>query len=205
MAILDLKRQFKALYTPSMDDASIVSVPPLAFLMIDGRGNPNTAPEYVDALGALYAVAYTAKFMLKKGETAIDSPVMPLEGLWWADDMTDFTVGAKDNWQWTMMIMQPEVVTPEIFTAARQEAMAKKRIPALADVRLASFDEGLCAQIMYRGPYADEGPTIARLHAFIAAHGYSRTGKHHEIYLGDPRRTEPERLKTIIRQPIRRA
>ena len=119
--------------------------------------------------------------MLKKGDAALDYPVMPLEGLWWADDMTDFLVGAKDSWQWTMMILQPEAVTPEVFAAARQQAMAKKGLPALASIRLAQFDEGLCAQTMYRGPYADEGPTIARLHAFIAEHGYNRAGKHHEI------------------------
>ncbi len=176
----------------------------MQFLMIDGAGDPNTAPEYAAAIQALYSVAYTAKFTLKKTR-GIDYPVMPLEGLWWAEDMTLFGVDGKDDWQWTMMIMQPDDVTPEVIEAARHEAARKKENPSLAQLRLAPFHEGLAAQILYVGPYASEGPTIAALHAFIKEHGYSLTGKHHEIYLGDPRRTAPERLRTIIRQPIRAA
>lgn len=205
MPALDLKRQYKDLYSPPADGVSIVTVPPLLYLMIDGHGDPNTSQAYADAIGALYAIVYTAKVTLKKGGVALDYRVMPLEGLWWAEDRADLLTGAKANWNWTMMIMQPESVTPERFAAAREQAMAKKGIAALADVRLDHVDEGLCAQIMYRGPYAAEGPTIMRLHAFIAEHGYIRTGKHHEIYLGDPRRTAPERLKTVIRQPIQLA
>jgi hypothetical protein len=204
MATLDLKRQYKDLYNPPADSVPIVTVPPLTFLMIDGHGDPNTEQEFADAVTALYAVAYAAKFMLKKGEAAIDYPVMPLEGLWWADDMADFLTGDKGNWHWTLMILQPEAVTPAVFAAARAQAQAKKRLAALADARLDRFDEGLCAQIMHFGPYASEAPTIARLHAFIAEHGYVRAGKHHEIYLSDPRRSAPERMKTVVRQPIRR-
>lgn len=203
MATLDLKRQYKDLYNPPADGVRIVTVPPLTFLMVDGHGDPNTEQEFADAVTALYAVAYAAKFMLKKGAAALDYTVMPLEGLWWADDMDDFLTGDKANWHWTLMIMQPDAVTPEVFAAARAQAMAKKHLPALADVRLEQFDEGSCAQVMHYGHYAAEGPTIARLHAFIAEHDYVRAGKHHEIYLSDPRRSAPERMKTVVRQPIR--
>jgi hypothetical protein len=205
MATLNLNRQTTDLYNPPADAVRIVTVPPLTYLMIDGHGDPNMEQEFADAVAALYAVAYTAKSMLKKGEPALDHPVMPLEGLWWADDMTDFRTGNKADWHWTMMIMQPEAVTPAIFAAAREQTMMKKKLPAIADIRLERFDEGLCAQIMHCGHYEVEGPTITHLHAFIAEHGYVRAGKHHEIYLSDPRRNRPERLRTIVRQPIRRA
>jgi hypothetical protein len=162
MVTLDLKWQYRDLYNPPADDACIVTVPPLMFLMIDGHGDPNTEQEFVDAVAALYAVAYAAKSILKKGDVALDYSVMPLEGLWWADDMDHFLTGDKGNWHWTLMIMQPEAVTPAIFAAARERAMMKK-LPAIADVRLERVYEGLCAQIMHRGPYAIETPTVADL------------------------------------------
>jgi hypothetical protein len=129
---------------------------------------------------------------------------MALEGLWWADDMSSFMVDNRDNWQWTMMIMQPDVVTHDLVANALKEADMKKKLPALPKMRFESFTEGLVAQIMYIGPYKDEGPTIARLHAFIHEQGNELSGKHHEIYMGDPRRSAPEKLKTVIRQPIRK-
>lgn len=201
MPTLDLKRQFNELYNPSAKVFTVIDVPPLSFIMIDGSGDPNTSKSYADAIGALYAVAYSAKFALKKA-IAIDYPVMPLEGLWWTDDMAQFSTDTKDTWHWTMMIMQPEIVTQEVFTTAQQAAMGKKRNPVIGQLRLAPFHEGLAAQILHLGPYAAEAPTIARLHAFIEEHGYVRTGKHHEIYLSDPRRTLPDRLRTVIRQPV---
>jgi len=204
MPTLDLKRQFKELYRPSAKEVTVIEVPPLSFIMIDGSGDPNTSQGYADAIGALYVVAYTAKFALKKA-TMIDYPVMPLEGLWWTDDMAQFSADAKDAWHWTMMIMQPDIVTHEVFAAARREAMSKKQNPVIGNLRLAPFHEGLAGQIMHFGPYAAEAPTIARLHAFIAEQGYTCAGKHHEIYLSDPRKAAPERMRTIIRQPIRRA
>ncbi|MCC7355449.1 MAG: GyrI-like domain-containing protein, partial [Anaerolineae bacterium] len=202
MVILDLRKDLKHLYNPSAKEFAVVDVPPMNFLMIDGSGNPNTSPEYQEVMNVLYSVAYTLKFALKKGRS-IDYPVMPLEGLWWAQDMEAFTLGRKDDWLWTMMIMQPEPVTSEDIARALAEVRKKKDLPALARLRFEPYHEGLSVQIMYFGPYSAEGPTIARMHEFIQAQGYEPAGKHHEIYLGDPRRAAPEKLKTVIRQPVR--
>jgi hypothetical protein len=196
----ELKRLYAPPKTPVM-----VTVPPLSFLAIDGRGDPNTSPEYQDAIKTLYSLSYTLKFALKK-ECGQDYRVGPLEGLWWADDMTGFgTNPAKDDWSWTMMIAQPDSVTPDRLARVREEVARKKPLAALSRVRLGPFDEGLCAQVLYIGPYSAEGPAIARLHDFIHAQGYHFDGrhqKHHEIYLSDPRRAAPEKWKTIIRQPV---
>jgi hypothetical protein len=177
-------------------------VPELPFLMVDGAGDPNTSPAYAAALGALYAVAYGIRFALKA--QGFEYVVPPLEGLWWAPDMDAFTLSDKSAWLWTMMILQPEQVTEELVAQVRDEALRKKKQPEIAQVRLERYHEGLAAQVLYTGPWADEGPTIAAMHAYIAEQGCELTGKHHEIYLGDPRRTPPEKLKTIIRQPARR-
>ena len=201
---LDLKKDLKYLYNPSAKAFGIVDVPPMDFLMIDGTGDPNTAPEYKDAIEALYSVAYTLKFAIKKGQ-GVDYPVMALEGLWWADNMAAFMTSDRENWRWTMMIMQPDVVTADMVANAIHEAQAKKGLPAVSKMRFESFHEGTAAQIMYFGPYKDEGPTIARLHAFIHEQGGELSGKHHEIYIGDPRRAAPEKLKTVIRQPMHKA
>jgi hypothetical protein len=203
MEKLDLKKNLKYLYEPSSRAFSIVEVPPMNFIMIDGQGNPNTSAEYAASLQALYSAVYTLKFMIKK-ELLVDYPVMASEGLWWMDDMREFSLARKDDWKWTMMIMQPEVVTPQLFAHAVDEAMKKKGQPALLKLRLECYHEGLAAQIMYFGPYADEGPTISRLHQFIEESGHIRYGKHHEIYMSDPRRTAPEKLRTVIRQPMRK-
>jgi len=182
----------------------LVDVPDLPFLRIDGRGDPNTSAGYAEALQALYAVAYGVRFALKRGPAAVDAPVPPLEGLWWVPDMTLFDVADKSVWLWTLQIPQVEAVTGELVAAA--VATAARKGAARADaVRFERVAEGRCAQVLHRGPYADEGPTIAALHAFIAEQGYALAGTHHEIYLGDPRRTAPERLRTIIRQPVAHA
>jgi hypothetical protein len=204
MKKLYLKKDLKYLYEPSSKSFSVVDVPAMNFIMIDGHGNPNTSVEYAEAIQALYSSAYTLKFMIKK-ELGVDYPVMASEGLWWMDDMREFSVARKDDWKWTMMIMQPEIVTSGLFFLAVAEAAKKKEIPALARLRFQTFQEGKAAQIMYFGPYAEEGPTIARLHKFIEESGYVRDGKHHEIYLGDPRRSAPEKLRTTIRQPMTKA
>ncbi len=203
MEKLDLKKTLKYLYEPSAKAFSVVDVPQMSFIMIDGKGNPNNSEEYAESLQALYSAAYTLKFMIKK-EMAVDYPVMASEGLWWMDDMREFSQARKDDWKWTMMIMQPEIVTSQLFAQAVDEAMKKKGVPALSRLRLECYPEGLATQIMYFGPYADEGPTIARLHQSIEESGHVRFGKHHEIYLGDPRRTAPEKLRTVIRQPMRK-
>ena len=202
MEKVDFKKQLEHLYRPPAKNAVAVEVPVMNFLMLDGAGDPNSAPAYGEAVEALYAVAYALKFMIKKGPQAVDYGVLPLEGLWWVEDMRQFSVENKSAWQWTMMIMQPDYVTRELYEAALVQVEAKKKPPALGKMRLESYHEGLSAQIMHSGPYAAEAPTIEKLHQFIADQGYQRRGKHHEIYLGDPRRTAPERLKTVIRQPM---
>lgn len=203
METLDLKKTLKHLYEPSAKAFSVVDVPPMNFIMIDGHGNPNTSAEYAESIQALYTVAYTLKFKIKK-ELAMDFPVMASEGLWWMDDMREFSAARKDDWKWTMMIMQPEIVTAQIFAQAVDDARKKKGEAALSRLRLERFHEGLAMQITYFGPYSDEGPTIARLHQSIEESGHIRFGKHHEIYLGDPRRSAPEKLRTVIRQPMRK-
>jgi len=198
---VDLKRQLPELYSAARQPG-LVEVPELAFLMIDGHGDPNTASEYAQAVEAIYAVAYTTKFILKRARDGIDFGVMPLEGLWWTPDMSTFTTDDKSAWDWTMMIAQPEQVTSEVVEQARAKAAGKKALAAIDRVRLERFSEGRAAQVMHIGPYATEGPTIQRLHAFISEQGCERAGKHHEIYLSDPRRSAPERMKTIVRQPV---
>lgn len=199
----DYKKVLGSLYSGKVGQCVAVDVPVMQYLMVDGHGDPNTSQEYVDAMQALYPLAYTLKFMCKK-ELAEDYAVMPLEGLWWSDDMADFLTGNKSNWQWTAMIMQPAIITQEMFDRAVQQVADKKAPTALGKVRLETYHEGRAAQVMYVGPYAAEGPTIQQLHAFIGEQGgrLTATNKHHhEIYLGDPRRTDPAKLKTIIRQP----
>jgi len=208
MAPIDLVKQLKPLYSPSAKHPAIVAVPELAFLMLDGRGDPATSEAYQDALQALYGVAYTMKFALKKEDPERDFKVAPLEGLWWGDSEApslDALQNDRDAWNWTMMIAVPEAVTAAEVAAAAEAAARRRPLPAAGRVRLERFAEGLAAQIMHVGPYAEEAPTIARLHAFVAEQGYVLHGRHHEIYLGDPRRTAPERLKTVVRHPIRAA
>jgi hypothetical protein len=196
-ARLDLKKDLKYLYAPSTREVTVVEVPAMQFLMLDGKGDPNTAREYQEAVEALYTLAYTAKFLLKKAE-AIAYPVMPLEGLWWADGGRE---APRESWQWTMMIMQPDCVTADWFAEALQQARRKKSLPALEKLRLERFHEGKAVQIMHLGPFADEGSTLEKLAHFMEEHGYAFHGKHHEIYLNDLRRTAPDKLRTVLRHP----
>ena len=198
---IDFKKELKHLYQPSAKEVVQVDVPAFNYLMVDGEGNPNTSQAYVDAVEALFSVSYTAKFMIKKGSSGTDYAVMPLEGLWWADDMSSFIADDKSQWKWTMMIMQPSCVGKEIIDAAIAEVTRKKNLPGLARLRFEEFHEGRCAQVMHIGPFSEEGPTIQRVHDFIEART-TITGKHHEIYLSDIRRADPKNWKTIIRQPM---
>ncbi len=180
-------------------------MPDLWFLTIDGRGEPG-GDAYQDALGALYGTAYTLKFALKKTQPERDFKVMPLEGLWWVEGdppRLDELQRDRESWNWTMMIAVPDHVTPEEAADAAQQAGRRKPLPAVDRVRLERFTEGLAAQVMHVGPYAEEAATLERLHAFVAEQGYELRGRHHEVYLGDPRRTAPERLKTVLRHPVR--
>ncbi len=200
---LDMKKTMKELYSARAERVTAVDVPPGQFLLIDGQGDPNKAAEYGEAIQALYSTAYTLKFTLKNTR-GTDFAVMPLEGLWWVPDMRDFSDKAKDDWFWTMMIRMPDFVTVEDVAAARVAAAKRKTLPALEKIRLEAYDEGLAAQVMHIGPYSEEADNIKRVHEWIAANGYERAGKHHEIYLSDPNRTAPEKLKTIIRQPMQK-
>lgn len=202
MVKIDFKKELKHLYGSSAKEVALVDVTEMNFLMIDGRGDPNTSQEYQEAIEALYAVSYALKFMVKKSEAAIDYVVMPLEGLWWTEDMTEFSMDDKDIWKWTAMIMQPEYVTRAFVDEALREVEEKKNPPALSKTRFESYHEGLAVQIMHIGPYSEEAPTIEKLHAFAQEKGYQLRGRHHETYLSDPRRTAPDRLKTVISQPV---
>jgi hypothetical protein len=202
MKKVDFKKELKHLYQPSAKDVVRMDVPPMNYLMIDGEGDPNTSEAYQTGVEVLFALSYSMKFMVKKGTLAIDYGVMPLEGLWWTDDMSSFSVDNKSDWEWTMMIMQPDFITHEMVNKAVEEVRRKKKLAALGDVRFASLLEGTCAQIMHIGPFSAEGPTIARLHKFIVDTGCKPRGKHHEIYLSDIRKAEPEKWKTVIRQPM---
>lgn len=211
MKTLDLKKDWKYLYQLSAKKVEIVQVPRLQFAMIDGAiekgSEPGKSPSFAKATQAMYGMAYTLKFMLKKRKTnAIDYPVMALEGLWWVEDgMFDITI--KDNWFYTLMIMQPDLITPDLFEEVREQVRRKKGdSEMLSEVRLAHFEEGLCVQVMHIGPYATEPATIARMRDFMQENGLKDNvgpnGKHHEIYLGDPRKADPTKLKTVLRHPV---
>lgn len=200
MAKIDFKKELKTFYKASAKEVEFVDVPEMNFLKIDGLGAPG-AQVYQEAVEALFQLSYTIKFMIKKGELAIDYGVMPLQGHWWVDDMTKFDVDKKDEWKWTMMIMQPELVTASIVEEAREQLKQKKNPPALSKIKFEPFKEGKAAQIMHIGPFSEEGPTIEKLHQAIFDKGFELTGKHLEIYLTDIRRAAPENWKTIIRQP----
>lgn len=193
----------KALWQPPVGRFTIVDVPKMQFVMVDGKGDPNVSEDYKAAVQWLYGVSYALKFASRR-ELGRDYTVAPLEGLWWADDMADFVRGDKSRWQWTMMIMQPDWIARPMFDAAVARAREKLGTPP-PGLRLEDYDEGLSVQVMHVGPYSAEGPTLARLHGeFLPANGLKETGRHHEIYIGDPRRTAPEKLKTVLRQPVRR-
>lgn len=199
---VDLKRELPG-YHARHGVFSVVDVPASTYLMVDGHGDPNTSPEYVDALASIYPMAYALKF-LSRNSLDRDYVVPPLEALWWSTDMATFTV-ARDTsqWEWTVMILVPEWLGAEHVEAAR-DAVARKGRAAVPDrVRCETLDEGLCVQTLHLGAYDDEAPVLERMHhEFLPAQGLRMTGKHHEIYLSDARRTPPPRLRTILRQPV---
>jgi hypothetical protein len=199
MPKIDLKKEFKAQYNPPSKDITLTDVPELKFIMIDGQGSPESK-QYAQSIQALYAIAYTMKFARKKAD-GTDYAVMPLEGLWWADDMSSFTSGNRDKWRWTMLIMQPDFITQADFQSAREAAARKKDNPFIAKVRLENFKEGKSVQIMYIGPFSGEASVIQRMHQKIHEIGGKLTGKHHEIYLSDIRKADPSKWKTVLRQP----
>jgi hypothetical protein len=198
----DIKRVHRELYGPPREFV-LVDVPPMRYLAVDGHGDPNTAPEYAEAVEALFSVSYAVKFRSKR-ELGRDFVVAPLEGLWRADDPTTFVTREKSAWSWTMLIAQPDRVDDELVAAGVEAVRAKGERPGLERLGLTELHEGASVQILHVGPYDDEGPTLARLHdEWMPQHGVTFDGDHHEIYLSDVRRTAPEKLRTVLRQPVR--
>lgn len=199
---VDFKKSLDA-YRAAKGRFRLLEIPEIRYLMVDGRGDPNTSPQYAGAIEALYPVAYTLKFA-SKTDLGRDYVVPPLEGLWWAEDMDAFTTARdKSAWEWTLMIMVPDWIGPGLVDDAVARVRSKGAAARLRDVRLEPLAEGLCVQTLHVGPYDDEGPVLEELHReFLPANGLRPTGRHHEVYLGDPRRVAPERLRTILRQPV---
>lgn len=197
---IDFKKKLKEFYAPAKKGISLVDVPAMNFIAIDGKGDPE-GPQFAEAIQALYPISYGIKFSYKKA-TGTDYGVMPLEGLWWADDMEAFQIKTQDKkaWKWTIMIMQPEFITKEMFDQAKDAAEKKKPNPLYSKVRFEKFTEGKSAQVMHIGPYSQEEQDILAIHNKIAELGGERSGKHHEIYLSDMRKASPDKLKTILRQ-----
>jgi hypothetical protein len=210
MEKLDLRKQFKHLYLPSAKKVELVDVPPFQFAMVDGEIEPGLlpglSPAFQEAIQALYGISYTLKFTSKqRAGNPIDYKVMALEGLWWVDEGEfDITHIPPGGWRWTAMIMQPDHITEAMFQEGLEQLRKKKPSPGLDRLRLETFTEGLSMQIMHIGPYSEEPATIEKMHAFARENGYSLRGRHHEIYLGDPRTAAPEKLKTVLRQPVAR-
>ncbi len=202
MGKLDLLKHMKEFYSASRNKVDFLMIPSFNYLMIDGEGDPNTSQAYKDSVQALFSISYGLKFAVKKEKLSIDFKVMPLEGLWWVEDMTLFSVKSKADWKWTMMILQPDLITDEMVSKMRKQVIKKKGLVLAESIRFQNFDEGDCVQILHLGPYSTEGDDIEKLHTAINERGYQRKGKHHEIYLNTPLKTAPENLKTIIRQPF---
>lgn len=200
---LDYKKEFPDLYKPSLKTPTIIKIPEMTFFMVDGTGDPNTADEYKDAVQILYNISYALKMKVIKKETpSKDYVVPPLEGLWYIPNMEEWSMEEKDKWQWTMMIRIPDFIKESQIKKAMKILKETKNPKSFSKLRFEQYDEGTCVQIMYVGPYDEEPPTIKKIHRFAEKNGYDLNGHHHEIYLSDPRRIEPERLKTILRQPI---
>ncbi len=204
MTKIDLKKTFKDLYNPSAKAVSEVVVPAMNYIMVDGTGDPNNMSEFQPRVEVLYALSYSLKFASKR-QLGQDYTVMPTEGLWWVDGFkpVDPTVGDRSNWKWTLMVMQPDHITPEMYDSAVEDVRRKKNLALVVACRFENYDEGRAAQIMHIGPYNTEKPNIDRVHSYIAEQGGQPTSKHHEIYVGDPRKSAPEKLKTVIRQPFK--
>jgi len=206
MEKLDLRKQYKHLYLPSAKQVVIVDVPAFKFAMIDGKiepgASPGMSPSFQQALEALYGITYTLKFASKlRKENPIDYSVMALEGLWWVEG-GEFDITRPDNWSWTAMIMQPDHISEAMYQDGLEQLRKKRPNPALDKMRFETFHEGLCVQIMHIGPYAEEPATLQKMDTYARENGYRLRGKHHEIYLGDPRRSAPEKLKTVLRHPV---
>ncbi len=204
MEKIDYKRVYKEVYSPAPKGGPVmVDVPPSHYLMLDGQGDPEGSELFAASVEALFALAYQIKFAIKRGPMALDFTVMPLEGDWWADDMSRF-MEDRAAWRWTLMIMQPPVVSIEMVEAARHEVAGKKSLGRLHEVRFELREAHKAAEVLHVGPFSAEGPSVAALHRFIAEQGYRCVGRHHEIYLSDMRRTAPGKWKSVLRQEVAR-
>lgn len=205
MEKIDYKKKYKYLYSPKPGVVEEVDVPALNFAMIDGKGaadGPSQTPEFQDAFGAIYGITYTLKMGRKKAGVGPDYTISPPEALWWMEGDVEFDISKPGLWRWTLMLMQPDFISQDDFKQAVEQLKKKKDNPQIDKLRLETFEEGLSVQTMHVGPYADEGPNIEKLHDYSKQNGLKLRGRHHEIYFGDPRRTKPEKLKTILRQPV---
>lgn len=208
MITLDLKKDLKHLYNPSAKQVSLVEVPRFNFAMVDGEiepgCRPGDSPSFTQAISALYGISYTLKFMFKKREVEpVDYPVMALEALWWFKDNGEYDFNNPTGWKWTAMILQPEVITAEVYAEGLAQLKKKRKgEPGIERMRFESFEEGLAVQIMHIGPYATEPESVAKMDTFAAEQGYRMRGRHHEIYLGDPMKADPSKLKTVLRHPV---
>ncbi|RKN45282.1 GyrI-like domain-containing protein [Micromonospora endolithica] len=206
MKMTDDKTDFKKTldaYQAQRGRFRMVDVPEMQYVMIDGHGDPNTSPAFVEAIEALYPVAYKLKFASKRN-LGRDYVVPPLEGLWWAADMRSFTTARdKSRWDWTLMLMVPDWIDERMFSSAVEQAAARHRPARLDDVRLQTLAEGRCVQTLHVGSFDDEADVLARLHhEFIPGHRLRMAGTHHEIYLSDFRKVAPDKRRTILRQPV---
>lgn len=199
---IDFKKTMDS-YQAKLNVFNIIKVPKMQYLMIDGQGDPNTSQEYKDAITLLYPMAYTLKFT-SKIDLGKDYVVPPFEGLWWADDMNIFmNSDDKSQWKWTAMLMVPDWITKDMFEVAKKKVAIKSGLANLEELRLETLQEDDCAQTLFVGPYSKEGPTISKMHQeFMPNNNLKPIGKHHEIYLSDPRKVAPDKLRTIIRQPV---
>jgi hypothetical protein len=198
---LNYKKEFPDLYNPSKS-IHIFDVPSMNFYMIDGKGDPNTSEEFKDAIQALYACSYTLKMGYKKKHPTRDYVVPPLEGLWFMEDMTKWTAENKSDWKWTLLIRIPDYITEKEAVEAIKTARIKKGLDIIDKVRWETYQEGKVVQVLYIGAYKDEHPTIMAMHDFAKKGGFQLRGKHHEIYLSDPRKVDPAKQRTVLRQPI---
>lgn len=202
MQKIDFKKQLPEIYNPKNIEFATINIPKMKFLKIDGKGNPNDSDEYQKTVEWLYSISYGIKFECKK-KLEIDYVVPPLEGIWWSENMDDFVTRNKENWQWTMMLMLPDFISDDLCEFGLNKAKAKLGIPP-SNLRFEVFEEGLCLQALHIGSYDDETPKLHKLHhEIMPAADLDFNGHHHEIYLSDPRKTAPEKLKTILRQPVK--
>jgi len=206
METVDFRKNYKHLYSPTARTPELVTMPPMTFLAIDGRGAPD-GEAFELSIQAVYSMAFTIKFGRKKARMEPDFKMGPLEGLWSVGDENrrfDFAVDGlgRDRWQWTLLFWMPDFITKDDLRAARVAVADRKPNPMLDCLHLWMWEEGLCVQMLHVGPYSEEEATIAAMDAYMAEHGYAARGRHHEIYLGDPRRADPSKLKTILRHPV---